>query len=81
MVWFEEAIPLFLAVKFDGKSLRSREFFEAALNCRNIYRYVWGGGLICRQLEKDLNVSTPMGCCCCLLGNWGSAPYFLRVAG
>lgn len=64
MVWFEEAIPLFTAVKFDGKNLPSKEFFEAALNCRKIYQYVWGGGMICRQLEKDLDVSVRCNVLC-----------------
>jgi len=58
MVWFDEAIPLFQAVKYDGKTLETREYFEAALNCAKIYEYVWGGGMICRQLEKDLKVRT-----------------------
>jgi hypothetical protein len=57
MKWFDESIPLFAAVKFDGRSLPSKEFFAAALHCRNIYGFVYGGGVICRQLEKDLNVS------------------------
>lgn len=57
MVWFEEAISLFQEVKFDGKALATREYFEGALHCAKIYEYVWGGGMICRQLEKDLKGS------------------------
>ena len=55
--WFDQSIPLFEAVEWDGKVLGSREFFEAAVFCSKIYEFVWGGGVICRQLEKDLAVS------------------------
>ncbi len=56
MVWFEEAIPLFQAVQFDGSILQTKEFFVASLHCAKIYEHLWGGGIICRQLEKDLHV-------------------------
>ena len=55
MLWFEDALRLFSEVPHEGgKMVSAKEFFLALKHCANIFRIIWGAGLLASTLEADM---------------------------